>query len=249
MTQPKAFLQPLAILIALAVGACQAGTTEQPVATAGSAETEATEQDTSDTKGTTDMTALDSLLNKYASLATPSWEGFDAVKGVSWSDAGKLPNPDGQPNNAFYRSGRLLLAGFGETDLPNGKTGPEADYVRGNEGDAGITLNGTENEVTSIAVNKFYPDEDYAKVLRSQIGTGEVRVIASRCQFAEGTTTGEENYARNEFFQVSLTNGAVIFAEGATDEEGGKYTPGSTNYFFYKEEPTGRIDSMKCKRS
>ena len=194
------------------------------------------------------MSSLVNLLSAYVGANPPSWDAFGTVPGVTWRDNEAVPNPDAKPENAYSRSGKLLLAGFGETDLPNGKTGPDADYVRGNEGESGVTLNGNADQVTSIAVMKFYPDTDYRKVLDAQFGPGgKTRLIATRCRLAEGTTANEQNLARNEFFEITLPGGGVLFAEGTIDEEGGKYTPGSTTYFFYRSVPTDRIQSMQCE--
>lgn len=195
------------------------------------------------------MSPLVNLLSTFVAVTAPSWDAFGTIPGVSWHDAEAAHNPDAKPENAYSRAGKLTLAGFGETDLPNGKTGPDADYVRGNEGESGVTLNGDSSQVTSIAVMKFYPDGDYRKVLDAQLEPeGKARQIATGCRLAEGTTTDEQNLARNEFFEITLPSGEVLFAEGTVDEEGGKYTPGSTTYFFYRSEPTDRIQSMQCER-
>lgn len=250
MIKPNKIALPIITLLAVALAACEAPSAEQPpAADPTQAQASLAEANTESNKGTDDMSALESLLATYASSNAPAWNEFDSVQGVTWTDPAKVANPDAKPDNAFSRSGKLTLSGFQDTDLPNGKTGPEADYVRGNEGESGITLNGTEERVTSIAVKKFYPDTDYRKTLAAQIGPeGAVRAISRSCRLAEGTTTGEADFSRNEFFELSLADGRVLFAEGSVDEEGGKYTPGSTTYFFYKEEPTQRIDSMQCTR-
>ena len=195
------------------------------------------------------MSALELLLAAYASANPPSWTALDSLDGLTWTDASPIGNPDAKPENAYSRSGKLTLAGFGQTELPNGKTGPEADYVQGNEGESGVTLNGSVEQVTSIAVMKFYPDKDYRHVLMAQIGEGgSVRPIAAECRLAEGTTTNEPNFTRNAFFELTLSDGQTLFAEGTVDEEGGKYTPGSTTYFFYRSAPADRIESMQCKK-
>lgn len=202
------------------------------------------------TQGVSEMSPLEHLLAAYASIDSPAWSAFDDVQGVTWTDATRVENPDAKPENRYSRGGKLVLAGFGETELPNGKTGPEADYVPGNEGDSGVTLNGTEEQVTSIAVMKFYPDKDFARTLRAQLHDGaSLQSIAGQCAFAEGSTTEEPNSTANTFFKLSLSDGSSIFAEATADEEGGKYTPGSTTYFFYRSEPTERIESMQCTRN
>jgi hypothetical protein len=238
-------------LLATLLSACQAsdtGQTSPPVAPQGQAQPASAP--TSSEQGINTMSALDRLLATYASTTPPTWAAFDGVEGIDWTDAAAIENPDAGPEYRFSRSGKLLLSGFAENDLPNGKAGADADYVRGNEGESGVTLSGTADQVTSIAVQKFYADADYRKVLQAQIGDkGSVRAIAAACQLAEGTTAAEANFARNEFFELSLADGAKLFAEGTVDEEGAKYSPGSTTYLFYKEEPTKRIDSMQCKRS
>lgn len=198
----------------------------------------------------TPVSALETLLAAYASADPPAWAAFDDVDGVTWGDAAATLDPDAKPEHAWSRGGRLVLAGFGETSLPNGKVGVEAGSVRGDEGRSGVTLNGNAGEVTSIAVMKFYPDDDYERVLRAQIGRGgRVREIAAECRLAEGTMTNAPNFARNEFFELTLSGGQRIYAEGTVDEEGSKYSPGSTTYFFYRKAPTDRIDAMQCREA
>lgn len=195
------------------------------------------------------MTALARLLTLYATAPSQRWSAFDArLEGIEWSDSAPVANPDTRPPETHSRSGRLVLAGFGDNDLPNGKTGPDADYERGNEGRSGVTLNGSADEVTSIAVMKFYPDADYAQVLRQQLGSqGQVRLIADQCALTEGTTTGEPDASSTRFFEITLPGAEKLYAEGGVDEDGGKYSPGSTTYFFYRSRPTERIASMQCK--
>lgn len=195
------------------------------------------------------MTPLANLLTLYATAHSAGWNTFDvAVDGVEWSDPEVVAESEERTPGTHVRSGRLVLVGFGENDLPNGKTGPDADYERGNEGRAGVTLNGTSEEVTSIAVMKFYPDADYVQVLRAQFaGDAKVHLIADRCVLAEGSRVGEPNTSRNQFFQVSLPGGTTLYAEGSVQEDGGKYSPGSTTYFFYRSRPAERIASMQCE--
>lgn len=251
MAQTTTFASIPILLFSFALSGCKATDTEAPPAPDSTQAQPSKIETAEDTKeGKLEMSALANLLSTYASASNNGWDVFDAVPGVTWTEQGKVENPDAKPENAYSRSGKLLLTGFKETDIPNGKAGPDADYVRGNEGASGVTLNGTEERVTSIAVNKFYPDSNYLKVLEAQLGAGDfIQPITSSCLLAEGTTTGEANYARNQFFKLSLASGSTLFAEGTADEEGGKYSPGSTTYFFYKEEPSERISSMNCTRT
>lgn len=217
---------------------------EATVASANATPTLATPQ--TDT-GKDAMHALQNVVLAYLTPPAPAWDAFGKITGVAWDSDVVQNNPDAKPENAYFRSGTLTLAGFGDTDLPNGKVGPEADYIRGNEGRSGITLNGTQDSVNSIAVQKFYPDQDYAKVLEAQFGPGSVHPLTRPCKLADDTSTGEANFARNTFFRITLPGGLETYAEGSVDEEGGKYTPGSTTYFFYRSEPTKRIGSMQCE--
>lgn len=190
------------------------------------------------------MSSLENLLTVYA--RSPDWTAFEQVPGVTWDDAAPVENPDAKPAYSRYRGGKLLLTGFGQADLPNGKTGPDADYVRGNEGESGVTLNGDPNQVNSIAVMKFYPKQDYQQVLQAQLGaSGSVRPIAGPCPIAEGSTTHEANTQHNWFYALTL-GGGTLYAEAYVDEEGGKYSPGSTTFLFYRSKPDDRIRSMQC---
>lgn len=241
-----------ALLVLVVLAACRAPDADPTGHTALSPGTgsQAASQPPAQAQGKSDISPLANLISAYAASTSGSWETFGAIPGVTWRDAEPVHNLDAKPQNAYSRSGKLVLLGFGDADLPNGKTGPDSDYVRGNEGESGVTLNGSTSAVTSLAVTKFYPDADYREVLDAQLGPGgKTHLIASGCQLAEGTATNEQNSARNEFFAISLPSGETIFAEGTVDDESGKYSPGSTTYFLYKEEPAIRIDSMQCKRA
>ncbi len=174
------------------------------------------------------------------------WSSFSAVDGVQWFDAAPVADPD--DGTVLSRSGKLLLLGFGETDLPNGKVGADFDYVRGNEGESGVTLTGTAQSVDEIAVTKFYPDTDYANVLARQFdGAVRIEAVTSDCPIAYASRTNEQNTEKNAFYSLSLPSGETFYAEGSVIEDGGKYSPGNTVYRFYRDKPVKRMEAMHCQ--
>ena len=174
------------------------------------------------------------------------WSRFSAVDGVQWFDAEPIADPDDK--NVLSRSGKLLLLGFGENDLPNGKVGADFDYVRGNEGESGVTLTGTAQSVDEIAVTKFYPDTDYANVLARQFdGAVRIEAVTSDCPIAYASRTNEQNTEKNAFYSLSLPSGETFYAEGSVIEDGGKYSPGNTVYRFYRDKPVERMEAMQCQ--
>ena len=174
------------------------------------------------------------------------WSRFSAVDGVQWFDAAPVADPD--DGTVLSRSGKFLLLGFGETDLPNGKVGADFDYVRGNEGESGVTLTGTAQSVDEIAVTKFYPDTDYAAVLARQFdGAVRIKAITTDCPIAFATRTNEQNTEKSAFFRISLPSGDTLYAEGSVIEDAGKYSPGKTVYRFYRDKPVERMEAMQCQ--
>lgn len=196
------------------------------------------------------MSPLQNLLGVFAAAHASSWSAFDAVAGIQWRDARPLDNPDGTgPDTSHYRSGNLLLAGFGMVDVPDGKTGAEAGSKEDNEGNVGVTLNGDAAAVQSIALLKFYPSENYQEILQHQLnGDAAIKPIGGSCQLDFGTTA--PNTQHNAFYQITLgASAAPIFAEAYIDEDSGNQGPGSTTFVFYRSKPAQRMEAMRCKDS
>lgn len=191
---------------------------------------------------------LQALLSVFGGAKPATWAAFDDVPGVHWSDAKPLGNPDSRsPDTTHYRGGSLLLAGFGDVDVPDGKAGDEAGVKKDNEGHVGVVLNGNAAAVLSIALRKFYPSDDTQDILLRQFGgDAKVKRIAGRCAFDYGTTA--PNVQDNVFYRVSIGSAAVpVFAETYVEEEGGNQGPGATNFVFYRTRPDQRIAKMQCK--
>jgi hypothetical protein len=200
-------------------------------------------------QGKSDMSSLESVLTVFSSKDGMRWDSYDSVSGVQWRDPAPVENPDAtESRESRYRSGNILLTGFGMVDVPDGKVGADAGVKQDNEGNSGITLNGDVNSVRSVAIMKFYPSENYQDILQQQLGgAGAMKLIADQCALDYGTTA--ENTKKNMFYQISLPAGGLLYAEAYVDEEGGKNTPGSTTFEFTTEKPTQRIASMRCRES
>jgi len=196
------------------------------------------------------MSPLQNLLGVFAAPNASPWPAFDQVAGVQWRDAKPLENTDATgPDMSHYRSGNLLLAGFGMVDVPDGKTGEEAGTRQDNEGNVGATLNGDANVVQSIALVKFYPSENYQEILQHQLGgDAAIKSIGGSCQLDFGTTAA--NTQKNAFYQITLGAGAApVFAEAFIDDDGGNQGPGSTTFVFYRSKPAQRMEAMRCKET
>lgn len=184
------------------------------------------------------LTALENVLNLFESQAGEHWASYRSASGISWD----ADSPDEYSKEKFELSGHLVLAGFGSVKLPNGKVGVDYAEVDGNEGQSGVTLNGTQNVVEGLSVKKFYFSEDYEEVLRKQFQRNTVvRKIAEQCVSDEVT----EVNGKNSFFEVQVPGGKVNYVE-AWLEEGGKYSPGYTVFDFYRNKPERRIAELKC---
>lgn len=140
-----------------------------------------------------------------------------------------------------------MLIGFGIVKVPDGKHGAEAGAKQDNEGHAGVTLSGNVESVQSVAVLKFYPNENYQDILQKQFGVStSIRLIADACVLDYGTTS--VNTQKNAFYQVTLTPATrPLYAEALIDDGTESHGPGSTTFVFYRSKPTQRIAAMRCK--
>lgn len=197
-------------------------------------------------QGKQEMSPLQGLLDVFVADGGAVWSAFERVSGAQWRDPAPQDNPDSNsPENARYRSGTLLLSGFGMVEVPDGKTGAEAGTRQANEGEVGATLNGDAERVHSLVLVKFYANENYQDVLQRQFGPGvAIRSIAGQCELDYGSTA--ENTQANQFFEVRLTDTKIVYAEGYVDD-GGNQGPGTTTYEFTLTKPAQKIASMRCK--
>lgn len=204
---------------------------------------------TGPTPGKRAVSALQDLLDVFAAGQSAPWASFDTIAGVRWRDPKPLDNPDSTtPDTTFYRTGNLLLLGFGEVDVPDGQVGADAGTKKDNEGDVGVTLNGDRNNVQSIALLKFYPSENYAHIMAQQLGTkAKITLVADHCALDYGTTAA--NTQKNAFYQITLGAAVPIYAEAYVDDDGGNQGPGTTTFVFYRSKPAQRIAAMRCKGS
>jgi hypothetical protein len=174
------------------------------------------------------MSALGNVLNIFASRQRVAWYDFDRVSGVTWRDAEPIQHSDARAAQAtHFRSGTLLLLGFGPAQLPNGKFGLYADFVYDNEGYSSLSLVGDAEFVHRIEVTKFYPSLNYQAVIQWQIADGIC---------AEFSVNPHQGLAINRNV-VSAVNDAVLFIVAHTDELGSRHSPGSTTFVFHKDKP------------
>ncbi|MGO1069118.1 hypothetical protein [Lysobacter sp. CA199] len=197
-------------------------------------------------QGKQEMGSLQGLLDLLGAKDGAAWSAFDRAAGVQWRDPAPQDNPDSNaPENARYRSGTLLLSGFGAVEVPDGKAGAEAGTRQANEGEVGVTLNGDAERVHSFSLVKFYASDDYQGILRNQLGPGtSLKPIAGQCELDYGTTS--ENTQANQFFELGLTGSKIVYAEVYVDD-GGNQGPGTTTFEFTHDKPARKIASMRCK--
>ncbi|MFB9011477.1 hypothetical protein [Xanthomonas arboricola] len=191
------------------------------------------------------MTSLYQVVSLLAARSGAPWASFDAVPGVQWRDASPKVNSDStDPQNAQYRSGTLLLDGFGAVDVPDGGHGADGGAKQANEGESGITLNGDAHSVHSIAVKKFYASPEYAEVLKRQLPAAKsVRLIADKCG---GDDDGGPDSLQTKFYAIGLDAGEA-FVEAYLDDGTETRGPGSTTFVFTKTKPQKRIQALQCK--
>lgn len=240
-------MKVLALLGMTAIAACKAQQQTPSVEPAPLPETSAPAQNAQGTdQGENRMTALNDVLALFVSERGARWSSYDGIAGVAWRDAQPVETPEvADPEARFSRSGTLTLAGFGETDLPDGKVGADAGIRRGNEGESGVTLSGSGDRVNQIAVVKFYPSEDYADILQHQFAAdAKVVAEADRCALDFGTTA--PNSGKTAFYRVQVGDATLAHVEAFVEEDAGPSGPGSTTFVFYRAKPEQRIAAMQC---
>ncbi len=192
-------------------------------------------------EGKARMTAMNGVLLVFAGETGTDWQAYDDVAGVQWRDAQAVEMPEvSDPDVRFSRSGRLTLAGFGETDLPDGETGADASLRRGNEGESGVTLNGNAQRVNEVAIVKFYPSEDYETILRNQLLAAAKIVLEAECP------ADDEDSQKNRFYRIDLDGETFAHVEAYVDQEPG---PGSTTFVFTRSKPERRIAELSCREA
>lgn len=223
----------------LALAACQPSSKAVSSASGdhtseGGAQTAARKPD----QGKNRMSALNGLLLVFAGDAGTAWGAYDHVAEVQWREAEPVETPEvADPDLRFSRSGRLRLEGFGEVDLPDGETGADAGLARGNEGDSGVTLNGTADRVNEIAVVKFYPSDDYPAVLRGQFPDAAKIVLEAEC-------AADDDGQQTRFYRIDLDGATFAHVEAFVEQDTG---PGSTTFVFTRSKPERRIAELKCR--
>lgn len=240
-------MRMLVLLGMLAIVACKAEQRAPTVERASEPEAAApTQGGQGSVQGEHRMTVLNELLALFATEDGARWQSYDGIAGVAWRDAQPIETPEvADPAARFSRSGTLTLAGFGDTDLPDGKVGADAGVRRGNEGESGVTLSGDADRVNEVAVVKFYPSDDYEDVLQQQFAAG-ARLVpeADRCALNFGTQA--ENSGNNKFYRIEIGAGTLAHVEAFVDEDAGPSGPGSTTFVFYRTKPEHRIAAMQC---
>jgi len=184
-------------------------------------------------------TALGNLVDLFESEKGKHWSAYRSATGVSWN----ADSPDEYYKGRYEQSGHLVLGGFGSAKLPNGKVGIDYAEIVGNEGQSGVTLNGTRDIVEDLSVKKFYFSENYENILRQQFSESTVITkIADQCAPDENV----EIDGGNAFFEIQIPGRKAAYVE-AWLQDGGKYSPGYTVFDFYREKPADRIGRMKCR--
>ncbi|MEN9154055.1 hypothetical protein P2C08_21415 [Xanthomonas perforans] len=200
---------------------------------------------TRSSEGAERMTSLYQVVSLLVARNGTPWAIFDSVPGVQWRDTSPKSNSDStDPESAQYRSGTLLLDGFGAVDVPDGGQGAEVAPNQANEGESGITLNGDAQSVQSIAVKKFYASPEYSEVLKRQLPAAtSVRLIADKCG---GDDDGGPDSLQTKFYAIGL-NAGEAFVEAYLDDGTETRGPGSTTFVFTKTKPQKRIQALQCK--
>lgn len=181
--------------------------------------------------------ALRDALTVLAATQAPSWTQVKTLSGL-----GKLVPADGVRNYPVALRGKTILAGFGETTLPDGKVGADAGTRTGNEGEASVTIAGDAATGLLLVVRKFYESTDYAKVLRAQLRAGD-RVVRRDGVCDDSPPSPESDTME---YWVALEGAERPLAVTASTIEGGKNGPGYTDFEFRRAG--AQVTLAKCDR-
>lgn len=193
--------------------------------------------------------SLQTLLRVFGGQTPAAWSAFDNAPGVHWDDRKPLDNPDTASRDETHsRGGNMLLTGFGQVDVPDGKIGVEAGVKKDNAGHVGVVLNGNDSTVLSIVLEKLYQTDDTQSILQRQFGSdATIKLIAGSCTV--DYITKARNIQQNAFYQINLPSTAIpLYAETFVDDRG-PLSPGVTIFEFTRAKPEERITDMRCKTS
>ena len=194
----------------------------------------------SETPASPEPSALLAVATVFAGDQGRDWKAYAALPQIAWTD----PAPTEQGPGVYFRQATVLLRGFTVEDVPNGVPGMEHGTVRRNEGQATLTLIGSQTEVGAVAISKPLYSDDYAAILRNQFGSAARLVtIADQCArapFDEGAGPGA-------FFELSIPGRDIVYAR-ASQQDGGKYTAGFTVFELTRADPSQAMAELGCKQ-
>lgn len=178
---------------------------------------------------------MSALAYTFAREKDARWSSFDSIPGVEWLDQAPRAHAEGR----LSRKGRVQLSGFSRALLPNGEVGAQFDTVEGNEGQAGVTLEGDSGAVQILSVRKFHHSPDYLHVLQRQFDRQvEVRLVALSCR-------NDDSEAGSSVLEVRWPDGTHAVVE-AFLEPAGKYSPGYTTFELSRESLQAKLGVMQC---
>lgn len=190
-----------------------------------------------------EQTALGRVLSMFAADADAA--RYDTDTGLAW---GAFETAEGN-DNAYQRSAKIRLLGFGPADLPVG-AGSDLRMVKGNGGDSWLTLHGfKQGSVYSLYVQKPYvPDDDaggvdYRRLIAVQLDHAVITPLAVNCaKSADGDGPDTQNTA---FYSIKVDVGTIWMT--GTIEEGDKYSGGNIILNFTREEPAQEMNTCTGK--
>lgn len=198
------------------------------------------------------VSPLEEILIAFITNPTVSlWGDVNKIKSMSWFDKkSQLEKQINQPKDnikaRITKKGRLLLLGFSNNFVPNGKKGAEGGLEERNEGLVDITLNSEFSEnpsslgVSSINIYKYYPTKDHQILLHNQLSNNfTIKLISNNCE-------EDVNSTDIGFYQINYLNQQPFYAEIFSDEVEFRWTSGATSIYFYRQKPTKNIEEFHC---
>ena len=244
------FLLIIALITAGSLTACKPNVpaTNEALEIQASAEISENAASSSPVSSVQSASPLANVMAAFISTTPTAWNAFDHVADIKWRDASAvLRAGKNDKKGVLVRNGTLLLQGFGEIPVPDGKVGAAAGIKNENEGLSALSLSGSDTEVETIAISKFRPNDNYAEVISRQFSNDvTLTLIAKNCANEYSRSAG--NNGNYQFFRLNFSNNRAVYMEGSVDKDGGNSGPGYTAYIFYRTEPIDRIKQMSCQQ-
>jgi hypothetical protein len=158
------------------------------------------------------------------------WAEIRALSWIEWHEERPQPCLDtASPRHCRLLTGRLLLPGFEDVDLPGSQDDDVAGVRRANEGECSLNAFGDEKTVHEVVLVKYYPTDNVDGLMSRLLTEAlQLQLIGSEGSSAEKAV---------EFlYRIRFEGSGAVYA-AVTNEEGGRRGPGFTTIVLSRNDP------------